>query len=158
MHIDVDYFKTMYAYETDEEDTEEHILQRVVKLEARLSRRNLQIREALAIAAIERADDYLALLRQQRQQHDGLGAHPIHLGPGGSPRPRMNADKTCLDPVLESSVRTSHPAIQEFCRVSTGNTADRPVQGQMRQQHAGNGAHSPTRPHLPGPGAAPVPG
>ena len=60
MHIDVDYFKTMYAYETDEEDTEEHILQRVVKLEARLSRRNLQIREALAIAAIERADDYLA--------------------------------------------------------------------------------------------------
>ena len=61
----MDRSNTMYAYETDEDDTEENILQRVVILEARLSRRNLQIREALAIAAIARADDYLALLRHE---------------------------------------------------------------------------------------------
>ena len=58
----------MHAQESDEEDTEDTILRRVVILEARLSRRNLLIREELAIAAIARADDLLALLRQQRLQ------------------------------------------------------------------------------------------
>ena len=62
----------MYAYESDEEDTEENILQRVVKLEERLSRRNLLIREELAIAAIESADEYLVLLRQQREAREVL--------------------------------------------------------------------------------------
>ena len=57
----------MHAH-SDEEETDEKILRRIVTIEARLSRRNLQIREELAIAALARADDLLALLRQQRQQ------------------------------------------------------------------------------------------
>ena len=56
------------ADDTDEEDDDEQILQRVVLLETRLARKNLKIREILAIAAIETAEECLALLRHQRQQ------------------------------------------------------------------------------------------